>query len=336
MSTKKSQTTLWKEKRRCHAQRLAEQGGKQKEIAIALAVSKGAVSQWLKASKEEGRSGVLARAHTGRPPELGHEEKLLIPDYLSHGAESYGFHGEVWTCQRVRRMIEIEFGVVYHKSHVARLLKELKWTPQQPVERATQRNEEAIADWREQVWSDMKKARLEQRILVFVDESGFYLLPAKVKTYAPSGQTPVLRVFQTRDHLSVMRGITPHGWLFTMTRYESLNGVDSVHFLKHLLSQTNRKLLVIWDGSRIHRNEEVKSFLSEGATGQIHLERLPAYAPDLNPDEGVWKHLKHVELRNTCCLDLNDLHHKLSLAVLRLRRRPFLIQSFFDQAGLKL
>jgi hypothetical protein len=57
-------------------------------------------------------------------------------------------------------MIEIEFGVSYHKSHVARLLKELKWTPQQPVERATQRNEEAIADWRKQVWSDMKKKRV--------------------------------------------------------------------------------------------------------------------------------------------------------------------------------
>jgi transposase len=133
-----------------------------------------------------------------------------------------------------------------------------------------------------------------------------------------------------------MSGITPRGWLFTMTRYEALNGMDSVHFLKHLLSQTQRKLLVIWDGSRIHRNEEVKSFLSNGAARQIYLERLPAYAPDLNPDEGVWKHLKYVELRNTCCLDLKDLHHKLSLAVFRLRRRPLLIQSFFAQAGLKL
>jgi transposase len=160
MSIKKSQTTIWKEKRRCHAQKLAEQGWKQKAIAIALDVSKGAVSQWLKVSKEEGRFGLLARAHTGRPPELANEEKRLIPDYLSHGAESYGFQGEVWTCQRVHKMIEIEFGVSYHKSHVARLLKELKWTPQQPVERATQRNEEAIADWRKHVWSDMKKKRV--------------------------------------------------------------------------------------------------------------------------------------------------------------------------------
>ena len=82
MSIKKSQTTIWKERRRCHAQKLAEQGWKQKAIAIALDVSKGAVSQWLKVSKEEGRFGLLARAHTGRPPELANEEKRLIPDYL--------------------------------------------------------------------------------------------------------------------------------------------------------------------------------------------------------------------------------------------------------------
>lgn len=168
MSTKKSQTALWKERRRCHAQKLAEQGWKQKDIAVAVDVSKGAVSQWLKISKQEGRSGLLARAHTGRPPELTNEEKLLIADYLSHGAESYGFRGEVWTCRRVRKMIEIEFGVSYHKSHVARLLKELKWTPQQPVERATQRNEEAIADWRQYIWNDMKKKRVWNKESLFL------------------------------------------------------------------------------------------------------------------------------------------------------------------------
>jgi transposase len=185
MSTKKSQTTNWKEKRRCHAQTLAEQGWKPKDIAIALDVSKGAVSQWLKVSKVEGRAGLLARPHTGRPPELTKEEKLLIPDYLSHGAESYGFQGEVWTCQRIRKMVESEFGVSYHKSHVARLLKELKWTPQQPIERAAQRNEEAIADWRKQVWSDMKKKRVwnEESLFLWMNLAFISCLPKSKRTH---------------------------------------------------------------------------------------------------------------------------------------------------------
>jgi transposase len=131
-----------------------------------------------------------------------------------------------------------------------------------------------------------------------------------------------------------MSGVTPQGWLFTMTRYEALKGLDSVRFLNHLLSQTNRKLLVIWDGSPIHRNIEVRNFLSNGAAKQIHLERLPPYAPDLNPDEGTWQHLQRVELRNICCFDLDHLHQQLSLAILRLRRKPYLIRSFFSRAGL--
>jgi len=337
MSKNKRTLTDWKERRRLHAIELKGEGWKQREIAIALEVSKGAVSRWLKVSEIHGKESLRARPHTGRPPELSNLEKRQIPDFLSHGSEAYGFCGDVWTCLRVRKVIQREFGVSYHKSHVARLLKELNWTPQRPIERASQRDEIEITRWRQEIWLEMKKkARLERRILVFVDESGFYLLPASVRTYAPCGKTPILRVFQTHDHLSVMSGITPHGWLFTMTRFDALNGLDSIHFLKHLHSQTDRKLLVIWDGSPIHRSKEVRAFLANGAAKQIHLERLPAYAPDLNPDEGTWQHLKQVELRNVCCFDLNHLHQQLNLAILRLRKKPSLIQSFFDRAGLNL
>lgn len=337
MSKIQRSTTSWKEKRRYHAIKLKSKGWKQREIAIALEVTEGAVSRWLKTCGTKGRAGLRSRPHTGRPPELVGEEKQLLPDLLSYGAETYGFRGDLWTCPRVGKVIETEFGVSYHRSHIARLLKEINWTPQQPIERASQRDEKEIVRWRKDVWLELKKkAHLERRILVFVDESGFYLLPAAVRTYAPRGEAPILHVFQTRDHLSVMSGITPHGYLFTLTRYDALNGLDSVHFLKHLLSETDRNLLVIWDGSPIHRNTDVKTFLANGAAKKIHLERLPAYAPDLNPDEGTWRHLKRVELRNTCCFDLDHLHRQLNLAILRLRRKPYLIQSFFAQAGLAL
>ena len=246
---------------------------------------------------------LLARPHPGRPPELTRDQKQLIPDLLSHGAEAYGFCGDVWTNVRVAKVIEWEWSVAYHRSHVARLLKELGWTPQLPIVRATQRDEKAIALWRKEKWSELKKqAHLERKTLVFVDESGFYLLPARVRTYAPRGKTPTVRVFETRDHLSVMSAITIQGQLFTMVRDDSLTSLESVRFLKHLLTQLDRKLIVIWDGSPIHRGKAVKAYLADGATKQIHLEPLPPYAPDLNPDEGVWNHLKYVELRNVCCL----------------------------------
>ena len=133
-----------------------------------------------------------------------------------------------------------------------------------------------------------------------------------------------------------MSAITPQGGLFTLVRDMSLTSAESVRFLKHLWAQWERHLLVIWDGSPIHRGAEVKAYLADGATKYVHLEPLPPYAPDLNPDEGVWNHLKDVELRNVCCLNLEHLRHQLSLAVTRLRRRPDLIQSFFAGAGLTL
>ena len=337
MSNNETDKPNWKEQRRFHALKLKKSGWKQIEIAVALQVSKGTVSQWFHKAKNQGEQSLQLVSPPGRPPELVESQKRMIPEWLSHGAEAYGFRGDVWTCRRVKKVIEWEFGVSYHRSHVARLLKELHWTPQQPVERAAQRDEAEIHRWRTRTWFELqRRAVLERRLLVFVDESGFYLLPAILRTYAPIGETPVLKVFQTRDHLSMMSAITPQGWLFTRTRYEALNGMDSVHFLTHVRSQTDRKLLVIWDGSPIHRNTVVRDFLANGAAKQIHLERLPAYAPDLNPDEGTWRHLKRVELANVCCADLLDLRSQVYLAISRLRRKPHIIQSFFAQAGLPI
>jgi len=178
-----------------------------------------------------------------------------------------------------------------------------------------------------------KKARLEGRTIVFVDESGFYLLPGAVRTYAPRGQTPILKS-RPWEHLSVISAITHQGKLFTWTQEEAFTGADIVRFLKHLLHHLEGNLLLIWDGLPAHRSQAVKDFLSQGATKRLHLEQLPGYAPDLNPDEGVWNYLKNVELKNLCCHHLAHLKSELRKAIARLRRKPHLILSFFRQAGL--
>jgi transposase len=169
-----------------------------------------------------------------------------------------------------------------------------------------------------------------------IDESGFYLLPGVVKTYAPRGQTPILHPFLTRDHLSVMSGITPQGQLYTLTRTAPLTSAESITFLFHLGRRIGGKLLVIWDGSPIHRSNLVKEFLAAGGAGYVHLEQFPPYAPELNPDEQVWQHLKQVEMKNLCCRDLHHLSAELSLAINRLRKKPRLIQTFFAGAGLAI
>lgn len=309
----------------------------QRDIAAALGVSEHTVSCWLAHARKEGVQALQSHPGTGRPPRLPATLKRLIPEFLWHGPEAYGFRGEVWTCARIARVIEEELGVRYHKGHVSRLLKELNWTPQVPIRRAIQRDEEAICRWRNEAWPRLlRQARRERRVLVFADESGFYLLPGVVKTYSPQGATPVLPERVTRDHLSVMGGMTPEGKLYFLTRQESLNGLHSIEFLIHLLRVAGKRLLVIWDGSPIHRRTEVKEFVLS-TEGKVRLEALPSYAPDLNPwDEGGWHHLKNVQMRNLVCLDLEELHQQFHLAVGRLRQRSHLVQSFFAQAGLKL
>jgi transposase len=219
---------------------------------------------------------------------------------------------------------------------VSRLLKRLGWTPQVPITRAIQRDEEAIERWRVESWPALKeKARRERRDLVFGDESGFYLLPGVVKTYAPKGQTPIVDEWQTQDHLSVMGGVTSQGQGDSLVRPKSLNGLHRRAFLVHLGRVVGDRLLVIWDGSPIHRRAEVQEFVAE-AGGKIHVEPLPPYAPDLDPVEWLWKHLKKVELRDLTCLDLEQLHMELHLALGRVRQRLALVRSFFEGAGLEV
>jgi transposase len=179
-----------------------------------------------------------------------------------------------------------------------------------------------------------KKARQEGWTIIFVDEAGFYLLPGVVKTYAPRGQTPQLRVPLTRDHLSAIGALSWTGEVVIRLQEGSVNGGDVVAFLRQLLHHFSGKLLVLWDGLPAHRSQTVKDFLRDEAAGRLHLERFPVYAPDLNPVEGLWRHLKHVELRNVCCLHLPHLRYLLSRAVRRLQLKTTVLLGCIRHAGL--
>ena len=159
------------------------------------------------------------------------------------------------------------------------------------------------------------------------------LLPAVHRTYAPIGQTPVLHHTLTNDHLSAISGITPDGSLYMQVQKQAFRSHDVVRFLEHLLRHISGKLLIIWDGSPIHRSQVIKHFLAAGAAERIHLERLPGYAPELNPDEGIWNYLKRVELKNLCCRDLAQLYIELRKARERLRHKRHIVKACIQQLG---
>jgi transposase len=149
----------WREGRRLQAWELAQQGWRQRAIAAALGVTEGAVSQWLKRGRAGGVAARRRRPPPGVPPKLPRAELARLPALLARGAEAYGFRGELWTCPRVAAVIETHFGVRYTAAHVSRLLRALGRSPQRPLERATQRDEAAIARWSTERWPARKRGR---------------------------------------------------------------------------------------------------------------------------------------------------------------------------------
>lgn len=156
-TSKTSQPNDWKEARRIRGFELSQKGWSQELIAEALGVTQGAVSQWLKRVKEGGIESLRTRKARGAQPRLTQKQFAQIPELLIQGAESFGFRGDIWTCERISKVIYLSFGVSYHPAHVTRILKQCGWSLQKPVRRATQRDEEAITEWKEEKLPQIKK-----------------------------------------------------------------------------------------------------------------------------------------------------------------------------------
>jgi len=149
--------TDWREGRRLRAWQLKQQGWSQKAIAEALGVTQGAVSQWMKRVAQRGVDALKRSPPPGAAPRLSSAQRAQLPELLAKGAEAHGFLGETWTQDRVRLLIKRHFGVSYHRDHVGRILKAIGWSVQVPIERASQRDEQAIERWKREQWPAIKK-----------------------------------------------------------------------------------------------------------------------------------------------------------------------------------
>ena len=149
VASPRQQLNEWRRRR---AWALHQEGWSGRAIAKALGVTPGAVSQWLKRARAGGVQALAHRMPPGSAPRLSAEQQAQLPTLLAYGAEAYGFLGDVWTSKRVAAVIQQEFGVGYHRAHVSRLLRQLGWSVQKPIQRALQRDEQAIARWTHERW----------------------------------------------------------------------------------------------------------------------------------------------------------------------------------------
>jgi transposase len=180
--------------------------------------------------------------------------------------------------------------------------------------------------------SDKKKAHAEGRTIVFIDESGLSTRPTRVRTWAPVGQTPMIQETFGWKSLSIIGGLSLYRFYFQI-HPGSIKGPQVIEFLRHLQRHVAGNLTVIWDGAPIHRSRLVQDYV-KGTGGRIVVERLPPYAPELNPVEYMWSNLKQHQIANLIATQFWDLSFEATAALRRMRRRRTMIVSCYKQATL--
>jgi transposase len=178
-----------------------------------------------------------------------------------------------------------------------------------------------------------KKARRKDAVIVIVDETGFsYQLTADT-TWAPRGRTPVQKRVSKRRQVSTAIGLTMSGRLYKKHFDHAIHGEDMVVHLEHLRRRIAGAMILVWDGLQVHRSGPVKAFLAEHP--EIAVERLPSYAPELNPEEECHGDVKQ-GMRNAAPETEAEIRERADRGFARLRRRPDLLLSFFRHAGLRV
>jgi transposase len=178
-----------------------------------------------------------------------------------------------------------------------------------------------------------KKAQILKATLVFLDESGFSLLPTPCKTWAPRGQTPFLYHCFNWPKLSAISAVTPNPHAYLRLVRGTIASRQVIDFVRHLLGWIPGTVFLFWDGLNPHRSKKTRAAL-KAYHPRLRVYRLPAYAPELNPDEGLWAWMKQHALSGQCPPNLEVLEHSIRLALRRLRRRPQVIRSFFRRCPL--
>jgi transposase len=339
---KPSPKALELERRRRHAVRLLHQGESPTLVARMLGVHRTTLYAWLR--KEQQPGGLAAKPRRGLPPRLSDAQLRQLEQLLLQGAKAHGWPNDLWTCRRITALIQQRFGISYHPDHVGRFLHtRLRWSCQKPQRRARERDDTEIEFWRRFVFPRILRAAQQRGAhLVFLDESGFFLLAAVRRTWGPQGQTPILPAWDRRDRISVISAITVSpvrqrlGLYFRLLPVNhNAKATDVVDFLRWLKATVGGPLTVVWDRHGIHRKAGVvQAYLAEHP--EIVAEDFPGYAPELNPDEQVWNWTKNVPLANRPAEDADWLFAQLFDSLMELRQRPELLESFVDHSGLQL
>ena len=288
--------------------------------------------KWKRAYANGGEKALDMRVAKGPTPKLDERQRSRVRRWIvGKDPRQYGFDFGLWTRKIVQRMIGEKMGVNLSIGAVGALLASLELTPQKPLRRAYERDPKAIKEWQEKEFPAIRRrAKRTKASIFFLDETGVRSDAALGRSYGLKGHTPVVKTSGRRQSVNAISAVNARGAFWYTVYTERLNAHTFVKFLKDFMrSRRRRRVILVLDSMPAHKAKLVQEYVNS-LRGRLALEFLPGYAPELNPDEHVWRHLKQNGVSKKPLCKKESLRHRVVHDLARIKRKPRLVRSFFN------
>jgi transposase len=315
---------------RLMALRRVREGEAPSAVIKSYGFSRTTIYKWLGAAKLHGEAALKARKHPGPERKLTAAQMNKVREWIcGKDPRQHGFDFGLWTRRVVVELIKRRFGITLGVTAVGRLLAKLEITPQQPLRRAYERDPEAISQWKRVTYPLLKaRAKRMGAQIFFLDEAGVRSDTTLGRTWAPKGQTPEVRTSGQRQQVNAISAVNELGAFWFEVYTGKLNAFAFIQFLKRFMRYRRRPVILVVDGHPSHRAKSVAKFIQD-MEGRLELHFLPPYAPDLNPDEFVWAHLRRHGTSKTPLRKNESLRARVEHDLARIQSQPEIVRSFF-------
>lgn len=317
--------------RRMAVQRVWE-GEKPSVVIASYGFSRQIIYKWLREAKGKGRGlrALRSRKGTGRPRTLtAKQEQQLFRWINGRDPRQYGFDFGLWTRLVVRKLIADKFGADLGVTAVGKLLAKLGLTPQKPLKRAYERDPAAIEAWKHDIYPSLaKRAKKRGAEIYFWDEFGFRADAVQGQSWGVKGKTPIVAVPGQRQSVSAASAVNAKGGFWFATYKGGMSAELFIEMLKALMRHRRKPLFLVLDSLPAHKARFVQKYV-ELTNGTLELHFLPGYAPELNPDELVWNHMKRTGTAKSPLVKGEELQDRIEDELLQIQGNASLIRSFF-------
>lgn len=304
-------------------------------VARVYDVAVRSVFDWLSWYRRGGWDGLREARRSGRPSKVsGPVLRWLYKAITLGDPTQYQFEFCLWTLAIIRQMLRREKGIELSKSAVSRLLTQMGLSPQRPIYRSYKQQPRELRKYLMKRFPELKAlAQRTGAVIFFVDEAAVRSDAHRGTTWGRIGQTPVVADSGDRFSLRLISAVSPRGDMKFSTFQGAMNGERFVEFVRRLRKDVGRPIIVIADNASYHKSGPVQDYIKE-VSGEVVIEHLPKYAPELNPDEQVWNHAKN-RLAKLFVSTKQEMVEAVSSIMRSIQANVSLVTSFFRLADTK-